>query len=483
MNSTTSVGSSLLRFKEAAGSGPKRVAGLSTGLALILMLAGCGGGSPRLGDSEVDDEASKSMLSAVEGTWRSSNGADNEVRTHKDADCFLLTSGEEGDLMTSSDGGDGMAAQVLCGPSRRIGTPDGHVWDSFEVEAFISPDNKVIFGESSASDVAQALNGRALWRPDGGKPVSDADALQPPPAPPAERGLLNVTTSAPDGIRELKASNFKLIGPDDDLTLTGLGSVSVIKDQSGKSLRAADGEAFTVLRIKVGEGAAYPGKDGWGLNQKGDAQLFLTVNEERKPLEFADGAGEHYVIASASKDATLGLGLRIAGVDQLLALPSGTLQAGPATAFYRAKPTVQISQSIPSQELEKGDFRHSVSATFETAYLTAWDARQGWAPAGKAWLELPFEGDLRGTGDGFFNRYRTTLDPSAMTATVDGKKYPLLPALLGDKRLVWQVPATSTSVELALTPKFKGQATSPEMTEPDSVSMTAKGVTFTVKFE
>lgn len=449
--------------------------------AAVLLLAGCGGGTPRLGEAEVDEASATSALSAMEATWRADNSNDTELRIHKDARCYLVTQGEDRELAATPED-DGVTAQALCGPARRIGSPEGHVWDAFNIVVLTPDANTVAFGESDSSDASTALNNRSLWRPDDKSAPDDANALQAPPAPPAEAGLLEVSATAPDGMKDLKPMTAKLVGPDTDLTLTGLATVPVVKSEEGKTLRAADGETFTVLRIKTGEGAEYPGKAGWGRGADTKAQTFLGVANERKPLELTQSGegGESYVITSTPKDTQLSLGLRVAGVDQVMTLPDGKVDSGQAAAFYRNNTSVAITQSIPSQELEQGDFNGSVSATFETAYLTAWDAKSGWAPAGQAWLELPFEGNLAKPGG--YSSYRTTLNPSSMTATVDGKAATLVPALLEENRLVWQVPATAKSVKFSLAPKYTGQAEMPEYRDPDTVSIAAKGTTFDVSF-
>lgn len=454
-------------------------------LVMVLALAGCGGSTPHVGEVEVNEASATAALSALEGKWRADNGADTELRIHRDAQCYFITQGEEHDLATSSDEEDGLTAQALCGPSRRIGSPEGHVWDVFQVGVVMADQDTVGFGESDADDVSGALNGRTVWRPDGKSIPKDSDSLQAPPAPPAGAGVLEISDAAPDGMRDLKAMAAQLIGPHSDFTVTGLATVPVITTEEGKTLRAADGEAFTVLRFTTGEGADYPGKNKglWGSSSATEAQFFLGVGDERKPLELAQSGNqtESYIVASAPKDATLSLGLRVAGVDQVMSLPDGKVASGQAAAFYRSKPTVAVSQSIPSQELTQGDFKGSISATFDTAYLTAWDTKQGWAPVGQAWLELPFEGDLDRPRGNFM--YETKLNPAGLIATVDGKPGELVHALIEEDRLVWQVPATAKQVKFDLTPKYSGQSESPSSTNPDSISVTAKGTTFTITFE
>lgn len=453
-------------------------------LALIIgaVLAGCGSGSPTLAGSDINEDSAAFVLSSIESDWRGDLAGD-DATIHEDARCYLVTTGDGATLAAEQAEGVSIA-NALCGPARRITADQGQVWDAYEVLAVVGADNEISFGEFEGSGSDEALNGRTLWRPDGEEPPGDAAELAAPPAPPADAGLLEILEQSPEGVKDLKDVSTALVSPDLGVELTGVGSLSVYKDQAGTPQRPADGHQFLVLRLRTNDGAAYPDKDSWGIIKETTPQVFLSVDGERKDLAVASATGgadaELYVVASVREGEATELGLRAAGVDQVMALPGGERKPGTAEAFYREKPVVAVTQSIPSQELVEGDFEGEIRATFESVYLTPWDAEKGWAPQGQAWLAMPFEGYLR-EPSGSYN-YKTALLPGSMVATVDGTAATFVPELLEEGRLVWQVPATAKTVKFTLTPKYRGEAVSPEYTDPDTAQVTGKSATFEVTF-
>src|SRR4051812_47204748 len=95
--------------------------------AVLALLAGCGGGSSGLetGAGTVQKKTAEAFLTTVENKWHSDFDIMPKKNVSKDFHCYFTVEKKD----TKSKG------TAACGPVRRLGSPEGHVWDIIAIEA------------------------------------------------------------------------------------------------------------------------------------------------------------------------------------------------------------------------------------------------------------------------------------------------------------------------------------------------------------
>ncbi|MGL5864520.1 MAG: hypothetical protein ACRCYX_01435 [Dermatophilaceae bacterium] len=452
-------------------------------------ITGCAGSAPTSPAGEPDEDAATSLLASVEGAWRADIASTENLSKGTDLRCYFVTDTSENALLVESTGSV-TAAQIGCGPVRPLGAGDGEVWDTYAVVLTPNGDGTATFGEFDDDQSGQRLDGVAFWRPDGDEPSPDADKLAAPPPPPAESRLMEVLDAGrgQEVTTELRTvAGDPLITPLRSFRITGLARTQVARLADGP-VRPASGEEFLVVRVETGGRYPYPEPAAFAdRDVDASTQVVLAVNGDRRSIAEleSDGAAslsekttERTLLLSVPRGSTPHLVARTAGREQALSLGDGRRTSTTAAGFYRKSPVVGVSTSLPATTREVGDYTTIRSnVRLEDAVLSAWDPQQGWAPEGKAWLQVTYEGELPSTVYGYDFRWAT----GSFTAMADGTKAPFAADAGSGAALVWQVPASTRKVDIALTPTLDLRATS-DVIEPARATVRLGQVRFSVTF-
>jgi hypothetical protein len=387
----------------------RRIGVLAVGVVAGATVAGCGGDVKYAGQ-EISSDVS--FLGQIEQQFRDDTGH-GSVKVGHGSHCWLLRDKDSGEI-------DPVAA---CGPVRHLGAADTGVWDLYRFKGTVSGKTLTV------ADVAVDKAGAALpadrepYRGDDATVPADADALSPPEAPPARPGMAKV-------IPDVKVDNVakpqkgKLIIPGGTVEATEVGEVRTIPgDEQSPVYRPADGEEFRAVSVTItpdenaGAGSvdvtpAYSVKAG---SQRIAADL--GRDSSGQPV-----SGAQVLVVSVPKGQDAELVVSVAGVDQALSVRTGDRTSTTAAAYYRENSKIAVGQRYPSQHVTVGQFQLGHQVTFTEATVTPFDPDKGWAPAGKAWLELGFTGagtDTVGSAKGVFG---WTANTTGQLTVVDDKR-------------------------------------------------------------
>lgn len=145
---------------------------------------------------------------------------------------------------------------------------------------------------------------------------------------------------------------------------------------------------------------------------------------------------QQILLASTSTStADIALSATTAGQTQTLDLRTGQVVSDVSQVAYARDGRISVSTTWPQtthvvrteeqleteigrsmSDLTHGGATYTYGGAIREAYLSPFDARQGWAPAGQAWLVVPIVDDPAGSN----GLWRADIDPAATwTLTVD----------------------------------------------------------------
>jgi hypothetical protein len=449
-------------------------------LATGLMLAtGCGASGLETGAGTVEKKTADAFLTTAETDWHQQVDAEPNKNLSADGRCYFVT---------GADGNKSLGT-VACGPVRRLGTAERQVWDIVRVETTGGDKPGLQIPENEPWKQAQLRpDSSSLWRPDDKAVADNADALAAPPAPAAPAGMTEVSDRAET--LDLKPATDKLVVPDGTVTLKGVATPATI-GTGADAQSPASGEKFVVATFgtapTIDQLTGQPAIDPQSTTTVG-TKWTVTVGSQQRPVEVlpaADGSAttvQRTIVASVPKDtpevlltATNGL------VVQSLSLISGKRTTTTAAAYYRTGTQAQLNKTLAPTSVTQGrDFRSTFSLSLRQAVLTPWDSDRGWAPAGKAWVQVQVESQLKYN----FAQYDASWAPSFLTATADG-----VPVSVGrndpDTKIgLVAVPAGARTVQIkvAATLIYKSNSYS-MLNSPKSGSAQYPAVTATATFK
>lgn len=407
----------------------------------MMLLAGCGGSSVAVQGQELKDP--EQALTKAEQEWRSgirSVTDDDTATVSKDSRCYFRETGE-----------DEVGNHIYCGPIRRLGVPTDHAWDVLSFKVAVSQEGEGTVRLAGATKRHQAVDLDNLFRPGGEDPV-EAASLDKPKAPRASVSDFAAMVAAGELDLKAKFTAFedepKLITPSAAITVTAKADLSVLpksvaslssgangKKKGASYFRPAAGQHVTAWRVTIGPGPDKPeanlSEDSWGSDTEGarDASTTFAVRAGGQRLvvhgaspesdgsfygsdseqeSFAiscevlpcsgSGTNQYTLIASTSADES-SLVVTVDGADQTLSLSDGERSSEVSTVEYsRRRVTQQVSTTWPTEtvtvsfgEYDENELKYG--GQIDSVYLTAFDFRSGWAPKGKAWLEIPMQND------------------------------------------------------------------------------------------
>ncbi|MEI3843137.1 MULTISPECIES: hypothetical protein [unclassified Microbacterium] len=394
----------------------------------VLVLSGCSvsvqheGSAVRNADAFLAD-ADAAFLDAVAGLPE-----DIAVRAD-DAKCFF-----------EDTGGGEVGDRLFCGPIRQLGYEDP--WLSMSFTAKVGRDDSVRLDDPVPGPYATPKG--ALLR--AGQQPSDPDAVAAPRGPQTDQKDFAVLLPWGE-VPSVKISELDdpalLAAPAATVTIDAEATLPLIPDAALSVLRGdeasrenessfwrpAEGQTFTAWRVRVGDpvemGPGHRGLFGTSREDR-DPSLSLAVDAEGTRLVVAsrggglsakDGVarvecgslpcnrpagGDYLLVVSAPSDGTPRLIASTDGQEESVSLDGGEVKSEHSTAAYDGR-TARMQTSavwaskafeVVSRE-EAGTYGSPQSITYggdvPAVFRTPFEARRGWAPAGKVWLVVPTE--------------------------------------------------------------------------------------------
>lgn len=421
-------------------------------LVLIAVVVGTtGGGDVETVDGEVVN--AEEFLTSLTSDWESSLPSDN-VTVTDDPTCYFVLDGEE------------LAGSVVaCGTVRRAGIDETRVWDLFAVDYEQTSEGLEAFIVGDGGISAARPRG-TLVDADGDEPPDDIEALEAPPLPQADSGLIMEVAPESVSVRDEVSPGEagRIISPAGVLEVTTIATAESIPtldmDEEGVEADAQD------IPFGPAEGEVFKVVSGTFLPTSSDdltAELSRVSNgEQQRIMQFASAGYDapeeqaFRVLLSVPADGAQ-LSLTSEGHGQSLDLATGERIADPvADTYYRTVTSQEIGRelTIPSRQVSLAGERDEVSmyAFVNSVTLSPYSPTQGWAKAGRAWLLVDFDSAMESSGY-YFQTDTVSFD---WYATVDGKELPKgRIAGLEDgsnEGLVGgvDVPASTTSAQLRL---------------------------------
>ncbi|MFC0627627.1 hypothetical protein [Kribbella deserti] len=387
-------------------------------VASLVVLAGCSS-ELKLDGKDVDEKAP--FLQQLEGDWRNAVGK-QEVSLGDGSHCWLARAKESKEF----------DRQAFCGPIRHLGAKDDGVFDVWSFEAQVGEDGKLTMTNAEPKSVgADFPDDREAWRPDGAQIPENPEALDPPQAPPVEKGFLELV----DGLQltEPKKPDPKvghIVTPSVDLKVHEVAELPTLPGTGGVELRGpAEGEELRAITFTISAGPE--GTD----DPKTKTTYAVKVGTTRKPLELS-GEDEpqpkqQTLVAGIPQGQDAQLVVTSAGLEQTLSLTTGERTSKNVPAYYRSASEVRLDKTYPLTKVVNGLFGLEHTVRFTTVQLKPYLGNGGWAKPGTVWLKFDFDdGSLRRTAP--INYYQTATYDSAKSLTLTddrGRKYPLAGAL------------------------------------------------------
>jgi hypothetical protein len=341
------------------------------------------------------------------------------------------------------------------------------VWDVYAASTIPSFDGKSTMTVTQTSYVAGKAvpAGFRLVGPNG-SPPSSAYRLSAPPVPSAS-GTYETTfgqsqVPATSFSKPKDAATAEVIAPTISITLTGVGSLKVVG--TGQNQRVAPkGSHLLVARLHVGPGPNFP--EPHNLNSTygnsnltpADAQptIALVRGYQHTALSqlmgmaggVVPGQGTQsfgsqsapptptteYLVAVVRNGSSPYLEVTVDGGTQKLYLTTGARQVTVSSAYYRHDVIDATAATYPNHTESVGNFAIELGGYVPSAYLTAFDPVKGWAPAGKAWLEVPVRqvpqqsgssGSYTTSTSSIFCSYNYISSPASVSIHVGSVIYP-----------------------------------------------------------
>ena len=416
-----------------------------TSLLAATLLTGCAGEKHTFNGLEVSklDKA----IETLDASWSQHRANSKAAAVEDGSRCFVQT------------GTDGVLAnKALCGPVHYLGDDDT-IWEGVTLEA--SPEGKdkvtIAGGRSFSKDKPNANT--SLYRTDGKKPSENTNLAEPDTrAATVEQSIWSdirpgdtkVTVKTPDGTFEISGAR--------------------VTDRIGRAedrLKAGDGNKFGTASISFNPAppARYDYAQSSSLTPAVKTTLAYVSGGRTYPVGTAKTGMVSMAIPGDGKD--LGLAVTYEGMAQTVSLADSKLHTT-ATAYYDG--LKNEATGTKPDPLTIGDYaKKGLFAEFSSgavgAIRTAYDAANGWAPEGKAWLVVSSRAQVSNTsnlapsldfpGGDAHAYYDTMLSvTSANAANISGAKFTATakstdidktaPKDTANFKIVFEVPAEAT---------------------------------------
>ncbi|MDO5066058.1 MAG: hypothetical protein Q4D96_02095 [Propionibacteriaceae bacterium] len=459
--------------------------------ASVLLLAGCSA-NPKQGGNEITN--AKEALEQAEQEFRKLYPESSD----------LVTVAEEPKCFFEKKGKDSTTEMIHCGPLKEL-DQSGH-W--VRVRGFGEPaQGKLELTEFTVVDIADPAG--ELFRPDGSKPGNPDDLADPlgPATTAKEFAVLVPLNSVPVLELQRLETPATLKQPAVTATVTASAALdrvpgevlAVLEESSDLPLphRPADGQQLGAWQIDIADpvdlAPKFAGADSWGsaaAGREAGASFHVEAGGKRitvrKPKEEQSGWGakeddgelrfpcERAACASPEKGAYLlvvssatvegaSLVATTDGQTEALPLAGGTVTTDHSTILYEIDPPstdgglsyteksfVAVTAAERAGEYDKKDITVTYGFKSSKAYLTAFDAVHGWAPAGEAWLVLAL-GDVKVRANSDSTASRDMEVAKSWSVTVDGATIHAEPTEYID-RITFKVPATARKFQVTVTP-------------------------------
>ncbi|AKU16826.1 hypothetical protein [Luteipulveratus mongoliensis] len=408
-------------------------------LAVVMagLIAGCGGEDGKhqvesviIGGSQVTDPVA--LLNEAHTQFISANQGAIDARSAtvaSDTSCFFR---RESARSTA------VVPKVFCGPIRRPGADEDHSWDAYGTDS----SSEVTLG--SLEQPASAVDISLLVRPDGKSPA-DASTVAAPLVP--QSTLKDYAVMRPESEQQsgFELTNLaipaRLVTPSATISVLAQATSDVLPGwveggTGAAAYRPADGQEIRAYRVTIEPGSPYPDPNGSGRSAAAgsakDASTTLSVSVGGQRLvvhgspddSHTSGSFEaktftvtcaslpcsdkadrrtYVLVTSIAKGKAPSLTATVDGQSLSMPLAGGAVSSAVSTVgSARKNMQQQVRASLATQPVPV-DFGSSYGvidtkvdpATISTVFLTAFDSAKGWAPSGKAWLEVPLnEGGL-----------------------------------------------------------------------------------------
>ncbi|WP_152361928.1 hypothetical protein [Microlunatus speluncae] len=430
-------------------SGPSRAAALALAVLAIFTLTACGT-TVRVNGTEVDNKVP--FLATLEQAWRADIADDQHLRTADQTGCWLLRAPDSGELQP----------RALCGPVRHLrdlGKPG--VFDALDFEPRPGDQGEVVLDPDTISRNETGVEpppGLELYRPDGLKPVA-ADQVPAPPIPKADPGRVDAGASfqVENGTKPEKGV---IIAPGFRLTVDEVGTMARFPSTGDDAFyEPADGEEVRAIRLTRQpdpdfEAGSADVSTSYALRtETGTTELDPVLDK----VWILSGNGPMTIMASVPKGADPNLVIKVGGLEQTLSLRTGERTSDTAPAAYREKTSFPVAGKYAGRHTQ-GDLDVAHEITFTDASVAAFDENRGWAPAGKMWFYLGWEGRRQHDGSG---RYLLSYDVGRSFGLKDSaggqiaisEGNPLDRSSYNDGLIVALAPAETKSVTINYSPR------------------------------
>ena len=341
-------------------------------------------------------------------------------------------------FMQEDDSEAGVAPHVFCGPARSITDSAGEpVWYGRPMSITDDGDAVSFDLADTAFDTVE-VDLDTLIHPDGVEPAGGTDLPEPqPPRATLRDSAVLTSTSA-----EFIGADFepfdeprRLITPSAVLSVHGVAHPELLPEAlvGGEATvqRPAEGQVVTAMQVSVDP--ATPRLD-YEVDDSIDTSVDLVVGAGQRSIPVltpdgdggdADGptlecagpechASREYVVVVTADTAEVALTAVVDERAQTLDLDSGEITSDVSQVAYhrdtlhvetniRWDTVTHVVRSREQLEAELGDAippdfapggaTYEYGGSVTDVYLTAFELAHGWAPAGKAWVVVPIEGD------------------------------------------------------------------------------------------
>jgi hypothetical protein len=432
----------------------KAAAAAGTFLLASVLLTGCGGEKHTFSGVEVSklDKTIESLDSA----WAEYRANGTAATVIDDSRCFVQK-GAEGVL------GD----TALCGPVHYLGQDDT-TWDAVKLSGSPEGADKILLGSGKSFSTGQPGANTSLFRTDGKKASDKTDVPEPDTsAAPVSQAIWGSGSST-------SGTTVKVETPDGVLAVNGIKISDRIGGVSNR-LKAGDGNKFGTASLSLTPTQSQGPDYLRGPEQKIKTSVAFVSGDKSYPVGDAKSGSVSMPVPGDGKD--LALAITYEGLTQTVTLSDSKLHTT-ATAYYDG--IVDTAKGTKPAELEIGDHtKDGMYARFSSESITAtrtpYDAKNGWAAEGKAWLVV--NGSARASSTKFLGKsldfpsanskansyYDTALNvASASVSNVSGEKFTAeAKTAENDKsvtsngtatfKIVFEVPATATDFTVEYT--------------------------------
>ena len=276
---------------------------------------------------------------------------------------------------------------LWCGPVLLIDSDPDDAWASYSLNSSVGD----VFGTAELDDVAIARvpattslpPGVELYRPDG-EAASTNVTVALPDAAPQRPGFVDVLDTTPPSVTFSTPADGRIATPARTTTFDGLARTPKI-GSGREAIVAAPGEDLVVARFTRRQPEGAPSRPETAVVVAGAARLSV-------PGWSSTPEAGTLVVSVPRGEGSVALEVLFDGRAQAISLLTGERGAGSPAALYRSANRVGIGQPIDlAATLPEAQVVRATGAVTE-ARLSAWRPDEGWAPPGRAFLEIRLEG-------------------------------------------------------------------------------------------